>query len=124
MDGQANEGTIERMADDPLDEWRRTLVDDTQRVKLLPKGQVKNLLNQKLRELADILGVVGALPENQPFRCRVEDIARLMKETPSRTSKVLKEFADCVKIARSMKRRKAALNAKRRWSQKGGMKAK
>ena len=74
------------------------------------------MLRKKLREMEVILEVVGALPENQPFRCRVEDIARLMKETPSSKAKewdgVLKEFAACVKIAGSMKRRQAALDVK------------
>ena len=99
------------MAEDPLDEWREAQAEDRRRAGLLPKGQAKNSLNKKLREMKVILEVVGALPENQPFRCRVEDIARLMKETSSSKAKErdgVKEFAACVKIAGSMKRRQAA----------------
>jgi hypothetical protein len=87
------------------------LAEDKRRAGLLPKGQVKNLLNKKLRELELILQMVETLPEGDPFRDRVEGLARLMKETASSKSKVLKEFVDCVKIARSMKRRQAALDA-------------
>ena len=104
------------MADDPLGGWRKTLVEDKQRAGLLPKGQVKNLLNKKLRELEIILEVVGALPENEPFRHRVECIARLMEETPSSKARewdgVLEEFAACVTIAHRMKRKQAAWDAK------------
>ena len=100
------------MADDPLDEWRQTLAEDKQRVRTLPDGQVKTLLRKKLREMELILEMVETLPEGDPFCDRVEGLARLMKETSSSKSKVLKEFADCIKIARSMKRRQAALDAK------------
>ena len=101
------------MADDPLDGWRQTLAEDRQRAELLPKGPVKTLLNKKLREIEVVLQVVGDLPENEPFRCRVEDVARLMKETPSTNieewDRVAKEFADCARIARGMKRKQASL---------------
>jgi hypothetical protein len=106
------------MTDDPLDlldGWRQTLAKDRRRAELLPQGQVKNLLNKKLREMMVILEVVGALPENEPFRCRVKALARRMKETPSANSEqwggVLKEFADCATIARSMKRIEALRDA-------------
>ena len=99
------------MADDPLDEWRQTLAEDSAARRIAAKGQVKNLLHKKLREMELILQAVETLPENDPFRDRVEGLARLMKETPSSKAKewdgVLKEFAACVKIARSMKRRQA-----------------
>ena len=103
------------MADDPLDEWRETLAEDRKRVGFLPQGPVKNSLRRKLRDIEVVLQVVGGLPENEPFRCRVEDVARLMKKTPSTNieewGRIANEFADCVRIARIMKQRHAALDA-------------
>src|SRR4051812_30978136 len=95
------------MAADPLDEWRETIATDRGRTQLLPKGQVRNAINKKLREMETILAAIAALPEGgEPFRCRVEKVARLMKETPSNEKtewkRILEEFAACVKIARRM----------------------
>ena len=90
--------------------------EDKRRAGLMPKGPVKNLLNKKLREMEVILEVVGALPENQPFRCRVEGVARLMKESRLARQKSGTESSrnspPASKIAGSMKRRQAALSIK------------
>jgi hypothetical protein len=108
---------LRTMADDPLDEWRETVAADRQRAGLLPDGQVKNLLNEKLREMELLLRVVSALAKNDPFRDRVKSIARRMKETPSSEAKersaVLRGFAACVNVARRMDWTQAALDAKR-----------
>ena len=99
---------------DPLDSWRKMLAEDKHRAAMLPQGQVKNALNKKIREIEMVLQVVEALPEANPFRVRVENVARLMQETPTADLEAWKlvtdEFAGCLKIARSM--RQAAFNAK------------
>ena len=104
------------MADDPLDSWQKTLAADRLHAAMLPKGPVKNALNKKLREMEIILQVVTALPETDPFRRRVNNVARLMNETPvddaAAWKRVLDEFAACLKVARSRKTWLTALGAK------------
>jgi hypothetical protein len=99
------------MAGGPLDEWRQTLAEDRERVGMLPEGPVRNVLTKKLREMDLLLRAVNLSPEDDPFRARVEAVARRMKETPSgKTTEwdaVLSEFAACVRIARSKMRLKA-----------------
>jgi hypothetical protein len=102
------------MARDPLDSWRKMLAKDRVRAAMLPQGEVKNALNKKLREIEMIVQVVEALPEADPFRSRVKNVARLMQETPTTDLEARKlvtdEFAGCLKIVRSVRR--AAFNAK------------
>jgi hypothetical protein len=89
------------MADDPLDGWRETLAEDRQRAAVMPSGPAKSLLNKKLREIEVILQALRTLPSNDPFRDRVELLARRMEETQSidtqRPADILAEFGACVK---------------------------
>jgi hypothetical protein len=105
------------MAGDPLDEWRETLAADKQTVGLMPSGKPKNLLNKKLREIEVILQVVERLPKNDPFRARVEAVARRLQETRPNEAEgwdaALHEYAACVKIARRMNWKQAVQNRKK-----------